>query len=285
MAIKPILPDGGNNTDPKPAPPTPRIPTIDQVMHPNLNEDFNREKKIAHATSILMGGDSIGGGGSGGGSGGGGSKATIANLAAQLSDRAKQLGLNLSDKEVLDLAKQAVRNKWDSTVITDKLLISVDWNKVTAGDLTAGAELIRGKGREYMVPISFDQARDLSLRIAKGELTQDGVESMLRMQARSRYVWMAPLIDTGVKPGDYFAPIQNVIAQTLEITPDAVDLLDPKWMGMVEVRDTKTGTTRAATLNEAMLAARARPEWSKTKQAQDTMAATASKLANVFGRN
>jgi hypothetical protein len=225
-------------------------------------------------------------GGYGGGRGGGGgvSKAQRkANLLAQLQDRVKQLGLTFTDTELETLASDAVKNNWDDTVITDKLLVSVNWANVTGGDLTAGSEMLRGLGREYMVAVSPQQANDWSLRIAKGELTQAGVESMMRQQATARYSWMKPLIDTGIKPGDYFAPIQNMIAQTLEVAPDTVDLLDPKWMDMVEVKDSN-GSTRAATLNEAMLKARSRPEWAKTRQAQDSMANMATNLASIFGR-
>ena len=96
---------------------------------------------------------------------------------------------------------------------------------------------------------------------------------------------MAPMIDQGVNPADYFAPVKDIIARTLEIVPDSINLLDPQWMGMVEVRDPKTGQLRAATLNEAMLSARKRPEWSRTAQASDMAAQLTSRLTQIFGRS
>lgn len=222
---------------------------------------------------------------SGGGGGGGPSnKQRTKNLAAEISDRLKQLGIVWTDKEIASLAKKAVAENWSETVITDKLLAGMDWQKVTGGDLTAGVDLIKSAGASYMLPVTTSQAQDMALRMSLGELTTDGMQSMMREQAKARFGWLAPQIDAGVKPADYFAPIRNIIADTLEMNPDSINLMDSQWMGMVEVTDPKTGGTRAATYNEAMLAARQRSEWSSTKQAQDMAANVGNQLAGLFGR-
>lgn len=245
----------------------------------------------AYTNATNPGGTGYTGGGTGGrrGGGGGGGSGTSKKdrakvLAASISDRAKQLGLSFSTEEIANIAKWAVDKNWDQTVIDDALLVGVDWNKVTGGDLTAGADMMKAMGANYMIPVTTDQAHDWSLRIAKGELTQQGVDSMLQQQARARFSWMGDLIDQGVKPSDYFAPVKNMIANTLEVTPDSIDLMDPKWIGLAEVRDPKTGQTRAATLNEAMLAARKKPEWQNTRNAQEYAAQAGQMLGNIFGR-
>lgn len=225
-----------------------------------------------------------GSGGRGGGGGGGANKKERArNLAAELSDRSKQLGLNLSDADIAKLAKQAIDEDWSEAVITDKLLVSLDWNNVTGGDLTAGVDLLRQMGASYLVKVGDAQAQDWAARMARGELTQQGVASMLQQQAKARFSWMGQLIDQGVKPSDYFAPTRSVIADTLEVGVEQIDMLDPTWMGLVEVADGRGGT-RAATLNEAMLAARRRPEWSQTRGAQELAAQAGQRLASIFGR-
>lgn len=226
-----------------------------------------------------------GGSGGGGGGGGGASKKERArNLAAEIADRVKQLGLtSFTDESIAKLAKQAVDEDWSETVITDKLLASIDWTNLTGGDLTAGVDMIRQQAAGFLFKIGDAQAQDWALRMARGELTSQGVASMMQAQAKARFSWMGAMIDQGVKPADYFAPVRNVIADTLEVGADQIDLLDPTWMGMVEVADGRGGT-RAATMNEAMLAARRRPEWSQTRGAQELAAQAGQRLASIFGR-
>lgn len=232
---------------------------------------------------VILGGTNITVYGGGGG-GGANKKQRAKNLAAEISDRVKQLGLTtFTEAEIAKLAKQAVDENWSETVITDKLLISTDWSNLTGGDLTAGVDMLRQMGASYLMKVPDSQAQDWALRMARGELTQQGVQSMLTAQARARFSWMGNMIDQGVKPADYFAPVRSVIADTLEVGVDQIDLLDPMWMGMIEVADGRGGT-RAATMNEAMLAARRRPEWSQTRGAQEMTAQIGQRLASIFGR-
>lgn len=245
-------------------------------------EELLRQKRIEDQLAA-QGRSGYGGGYGGGGGGGGSRKQRIANLAAELSDRAKQLGLSLTDTEITELAKEAITNRWSEAVINDKLLISVDWQKVTGGDLTAGVDLIKSVGASFLVAVTDQQAREWSLRMAQGEMTQTGLASMLQAQARARYAWMGKLIDQGVKPADYFAPIRNIVAQTLEMSPESIDLMDPRWMKMLEVRDERTGELRAATMREAMVSARNEPEWARTGQAQQGIAQLGRNLAMKMG--
>lgn len=283
MPVTPPSQQGPDANDPyQPTPAQPGAAGLDvQLGAPSTFDpaELLRQKQIQDQLDAQR---RAGGGGSGGG-GSGSRKQRIANLAAELSDRAKQLGLTLTDTEITELAKEAITNRWSEAVINDKLLVSVDWQKVTGGDLTAGVDLIKGMGASYLIAVTDDQARDWSLRMAQGEMSQSGLASMLQAQARARYAWMGKLIDQGVKPADYFAPIRNVVAQTLEMSPDAIDLLDPKWMKMLEIRDEKTGDVRAATLREAMVAARNEPEWARTSQAQEGLAQLGRNLALKMG--
>jgi hypothetical protein len=104
----------------------------------------------------------------------------------------------------------------------------------------------------------------------------------MKQQAKSRFGWLASQIDQGVTPDDYFAPTRDVIARTLEVSPESIDLMDPKWLGLVEVKD-DNGQTRGATLNEALLAARRQSQWSDTQNAQEMSASAAGLVKRMFG--
>lgn len=283
---------GSKSKNPTTTKPPPKGKDIYPVEMPPLMDSTppksNSGSSAADLAAMLQAGMkttiNISGGGYGGGGGGASKKERAKNIAAEISDRLKQLGLTWTDAEIAKVAKQAVDDNWSETVITDKLLAGIDWNNVTGGDLTAGADMLKAMSASYMLPLTSAQAQEWSLRMARGEMTQQGVESMMREQSKARFGWLAPQIDQGVKPSDYFDPIRNVIADTLEMTPASINLLDPQWMGMVEVVDAKTGGTRAATMNEAMLAARQRPEWAATKQAQDMTFQMGNQIAGLFGR-
>lgn len=262
---------------------------VETIDSPEVREAerIRKQRIIDENAAFLRGGGganiniNVGGGGGGGAN----KKERTKNLAAEIADRVKQLGLtSFTTAEIANLAKRAVEENWSDTVIMDELLIGLDWENVTGGDLTAGADMLRQIAAGFLVPVNEAQAQDWSARIARGEMTQQGLTSTLQEQSRARYAWMAPLIDQGVKPADYFAPVKNMIADTLEVVPDSIDLMDPQWMGMLEVTDPKNGQIRGATLNEAMLAARKRPEWARTKSAQDFTAQVTESLGRMFGR-
>lgn len=218
------------------------------------------------------------------GGGGANKKERTANMAAELADRAKQLGLAFSDKEIADMAKKAVDNNWSETVILDTMLEGQNWQNITGGDMRAGIDMLKALSASYMLPVSDQQAEDWAMRMAKGELTQAGVTNMIQAQAKARYQWMAPMIDQGVRPGDYFEPLKQVIANTLEVAPGSINLLDDKWLNVVEVQDSKTGATRAATMTEVAAVARRQPEWSQTRQAREIASQAGRQLAEAFGR-
>lgn len=212
-------------------------------------------------------------------------KAQAATVAASINDIAKSHGLALSAQQIGDLAMQASQFGWSQTETLNAILKNVQWGKVEGGTLTATVDQIKQVAGDYMVGMSDATAQGWSTRIASGELTIDGVRSILQQQAVARWPYMADLIGQGLTPKDYFAAPRDTIASTLEVGADTIDMMDPKYLKMLEVRDPKSGELRAATMNEAMLAARRMPEWASTKNAQDLTANMVSGLQQAFGRN
>ncbi len=205
--------------------------------------------------------------------------------AASISDIAKTHGLNLSGAQIGQLAIQAAQYGWSNDQTLDAILKNVTWGQVAPGSMTADVDKVKAIAGQFLVPVADSTAQDWALRIARGELTEDGVKSILQTQAKARWSYMAPLIDQGVAPADFFAPIRDTIANTLEIGSNQIDMTSPQYLKMLEVRDPKTGELRAATLNEAMLSARKDPRWAATKNAQDLTASMVSGLQKSFGQS
>lgn len=239
------------------------------------NQDPNltlNEMTRQFGTSVFdaAGGGSAGGGGrGGGGSGGGGGAPTpqqIDAAKAAVRNRAGELGRPLSDDEITVVATTVVRDGWNSAQLDDWLL--ADPAKVSdPGLVTASVDQIRQMAANQLLTVSDATAKGWAQRINSGEMTTDAVQSIFQQQALGEFGWAADSIKAGINMKDMLAPARDQIAKELELTPEAVNLMDPKWRSMVTATDPKTGATRAATLTEVTRSARKAPEWKQTNSA------------------
>lgn len=207
-----------------------------------------------------------------------------AETAAMIQNRARSLGLPMSSSQIMAIATDATKNGWSDAQQIDSLLHSVNWGTLQAGDLTAFRDRIKAIGAEYLVGVSDSTAQSYAIALASGEMSEAGVASLMQKQAKARFGWMADEIDQGVTPSQYFMPVRDTIANELELAPEAVNMMDNQYLGMLEVHDRDTGKMRASTLREAQLAARRDPRWRDTKNAGTMMASAANAMAQAFGR-
>lgn len=231
--------------------------------------------------------DQGGGGGRGGGGGGGGGiskEQQYANAAAAIRDEADAMGLIVDDAGVAGIAQQAVDGSWSGDVVTDVLvgLIANDWSNVRGGQLSGYVNQVRQLAAAQLLAISDATAREYARRIQSRQLTVDGVTSIMREQAKLNYSWAAPTIDQGIGMRDFLAPTRDMIASELELGGDQVDMMDPRWLGMMQTRDEKSGATRVATLNEITQRVRQTGEWSKTTRARQLTASVGQMVRDVF---
>jgi hypothetical protein len=210
-------------------------------------------------------------------------QAQVAAIAASIQNSAQTMGVGLAGSAIAGMAWQAARNGWTDAQTIDALLANLDWSTVEGGQLTATRDDIKAVAGQFLVDVSDTTAQQYAARIASGELTLEGVRSIMQRQATGRFSWLSDTIDQGVTPADYFAPVRDVIARTLEVAPDSINLMDPRWLGLVEVRDRETGQMRAATLNEAMLSARGRSEFVNTQGAGEMSAGLIQMAKEAFG--
>lgn len=206
----------------------------------------------------------------------------VASTAATVMNRARTLGLPSS--VVASIAYQATKNGWNTDQQIDALIAQANWSTMEGGELTSYRDQVNQIASQYLVGVSEQTARNYSERIASGELSLNGVRSIMQRQAKARFSWMADQLDAGVTVADYLAPVKDRIAAELEVVPDEINLMDPQWLSLVETKG-DDGKMRAATLHEATLAARKRPEWKNTSNAQRTTTQLMTTLGQVFGRS
>jgi hypothetical protein len=206
----------------------------------------------------------------------------IVAAQAAIKNQIGVFGIAMTDDSMRGLAGMAVEENWSQDRLQDVLLEANDWATTQAGALTSGIEDVRRIASQYLMPVSEETARGLSMRVASNELDLGGIRSLFDSQARKEYGFMSNELDQGITPADYFAPLRDVAAETLEISADSMNLMDDKVRSMFTTRNAD-GSMRGASLSEVKLAARKDERYAQTQGASDRIAAMGSALANAFG--
>jgi hypothetical protein len=194
---------------------------------------------------------------------------------------AATLGLQLDDDAMRSLSKVVIDASWANDQVMDYLAPGAT-NTTTAGSITAGVDEIKTRAASQLLTISDATAREWSTKIASGEMTMAAVSSMFQQQATLRYGWAADQINQGISVRDMMLPMRDRLAAELEMAPEGVDVMDPKWLSMMQTTD-EQGTTRIATENEMVRRARATTEWRSTRAASTETANASSMLMRIFG--
>ena len=211
---------------------------------------------------------------------------------AEIRDTAGELGVQFDAEGFQYLADLSIRYGFTQAEIRDRLIAAGtsetppdpagQGTGTTPGDLGAVYnEIRRLANSEYLVGIANEDAWRWARRIAGGELTLEGVKVALGDVARGRFSHLKDQIDQGIAPGTYFAPYKQLIAQELEVSAEAVNLLDPKWYDVLSKAD--GNQVRAMTMAEAQQHVRKQPEWERTSRARGMSAQLGNELLRTFG--
>ena len=228
------------------------------------------------------------GGGSGsyryGGGGGGGmsTEQQLAQAEAAVRNLAASLGAGINDDSIRSLAKVVVDKNWSNDMLTDYLVGAAVTNTSGTGAVTTGAADIKKLANDQLLTISDATAREWAGRIASNEMSIDDVRTLFSTQARQRYGWAAESIDAGLTVRDVLLPSRDRLASELELSAEDINLMDSKWLSMVQTTDDK-GQTRAASDSEIIMRARKQPEWASTRSAAGLASDVTQMLRNMFG--
>lgn len=224
-------------------------------------------------------------GGRGPGGGGGGARGPMpedyASAEAAVRNRSRMLGVELDDGGIKALAKTVVDGKWSADQLDDYLVpAAVSTNN--PGAITASVNQVKALAAQQLLSVSDATAREWAGRIASGEMDLAGVQSLIQAQATAKYSWAAPQIAAGMSVRDLLLPSRDRIADELEVGAETIDLMDPKWVGMMMTLDDK-GNTRAATDGEVVARVRKEPQWANTRRAGQMVTGFAKTISDYFG--
>lgn len=211
-------------------------------------------------------------------------------LEAQMRDMAGQFGVPLSDDQYRFLVELALQNgqSINSEAIRDGILSLAQFSEEmpTGGLGSIGSLEMQIKdlaNKKYLVGVSDQDAFTWATQILSGQKTLEGITADLAHVAAQRFPSLAQQIAAGSTPGDIIAPVVNLVAQQLEISPDKIDLMnDPRWSKILSVADPATGL-RPMTYSEALSFARSQPEWANTLNGKAAGADLTSTIVQTFG--
>jgi hypothetical protein len=208
----------------------------------------------------------------------------VRNYSTTILNRSRTLGMGLKPEEITYIATVAQKQNYTLEQIDEALRGLINWDDLGAGTLVSNKESLLATAKQYFISLPTETLTDWATRIATGQGTEEGFNSVIREQAKLANPWMTDYIDRGLSPSELLAPSRRTIANSLGIDEATVDFSDPSFMSLVTVKDDK-GSTRLATLSELRSNIRQDARWESSDEARQTAASMARLVAQVFGRS
>lgn len=199
--------------------------------------------------------------------------------------RAMQLGKNLSEDQIRNLAEQNLMLGWGEQgrqVFLDRAIIDAPSDGVYGGDIRLTADNLRALARANGV--SYDEgwfngaAKSIASQLSQG----DYWERQIREQAANTFPVFGEQIRMGLNVQDIASPYVRAMSELWELNPAEIRLDDPTLLGALTNYDDK-GNPRAMNLGEFRTMLRKDPRWMNTIQAQNEISSVATRVLNMFG--
>ena len=176
-------------------------------------------------------------------------KANIDNLlSASVNPVANSLGIH-DQAKLRQIAETAYINGWTtsdqikSAILQDNQLVNT--NNLPSGDLTATQSEFQKIADQYGIPMPNDAAeRDRLINAVSAGGSTQAFTDYAKTIAKAQFPWMSASIDAGITPKQYLTPYAINIANTLDISPDAIKWSDPKWSSLLQPKVDPSGKSQ-----------------------------------------
>ena len=139
----------------------------------------------------------------------------------------------------------------------------------------------------YGVPVPTDPAKlnDFVKQAIGPNGSEQAFTDYAKAQAIQNYPWMKATIESGGTVKGWLQPIATQLANTLDITPDAINWQDAKWSGLISSFDTKTGLSTPRNINDILTTVKTDPKYGydNTMTAKNNAYDLASSIKSTFG--
>ena len=198
-------------------------------------------------------------------------------------------GVQLSDEKLEQLTVDSLRFGWSYNFLQNAIGDVATQSTVGISQLRQGyiGQTIRQTAKRYGVALADETFNSFVSRIAVGQETTDSFENYASNIARSLYPTLTAQFDSGLTFEDAVSPYRQVAANLLELNPNDIDFMDPKWLTPITyMPDPQSGEQRLMNLAEWGQELRTNKAFGYefTNQARETAYRVTTDLANLFGR-
>lgn len=206
------------------------------------------------------------------------------SLQQAILNRSLALGATFSPDEITYLANVAYTLDYSTEQLLNDIVNLAKTKQLSAGSVSVTTANLRQLSKNYLVTLAPDVFEDWSLRIAKGQATEDGFQTFIVNQAKVAYPWLSSFFDQGLTTNEVFQNSRAKIAEGLELDPLSIDFSKPEFLDLAIVKDEK-GNTRLANNSEITSKIRQDPRWESTGAARQLTSTLARNIAQIFGRS
>lgn len=206
-----------------------------------------------------------------------------AGLRAQIHDAAEQMGATMSSKTLMQITQNAMKFGWNESQIRNSLGQYVKMkNGVFAGDTGEAMDAVVNTAYKNGIRLDKTTRAKWAKSIAMGNNSADFYQSHIRTMAKSLAPGYADQLQAGMDLMDIMSPYIQSKAEILETNPADIDLFDK------DIRTAMSGTGKdgkpaTKSLWQFEQDMKKKPEWLKTKNAQDGVMSVARQVLNDFG--
>jgi hypothetical protein len=198
----------------------------------------------------------------------------------QIQNLAGQFGIALKPADIAWLGMMSQHEGWNQGQIQAKL------SSYVYGDgATVPGQQVTNMAKQYLVPLSQQAQQNLESLLVAGNMDTQSLTAYFAAHAKSLYPTMGTAIDQGITPAQYADPYKQVAASTLEIDPNTIDFMQPKWNKALMQLDPKTGQRTAMNLSDWTNTIRTDPTYGydTTNGARVEAGNLANKIMTNFG--
>jgi hypothetical protein len=195
--------------------------------------------------------------------------------------------VQLDDLSLQRLATASLRGNWTQQQVSNA--IGYEATKTSAGlsQLATGfvGQTVKNTAADYGLKLSDQTFNQWVQRIAVGQDTKQSFQQYALNAAKTLFPGISAQLDAGQTFSQITDPYKNVAAQILEINPQGIDFLDPKWTKAITFVDDK-GQQRPMNFNEwgNYLRQNRQFGYEYTSDAQSRAYEVVNNLANLFGK-
>ena len=211
----------------------------------------------------------------------------VDNQAAQIKAKALSLGIRLDDTSVAKIARDSLRGGWDETTITNSIGSQAMQSTAGVSQLRSGfiGQTLKQTAADYGISLSDDTFNQFVNKVATGQETQSSFQQYALQMAKSLFPGISAQLDAGQTYKQITDPYKQTAAQILEMNPENIDFVDPKWSKAVTFVTDK-GEQRPMNYNEwgDYLRQTRSFGYEFTSEAQSRAYGVANDLARLFGK-